>query len=107
MDHLKELVKEYIEFQKSEFDCSDQSEEEIFENVMENVVSMVEDYSFSDYNKQKGIEMKIRFEIEVEFGKDEQKEFEDVDSFIEEMIDQHSSDFNDVSMWDIVEMEEK
>ena len=30
--------------------------------------------------------MKIRFEIEVEFGKDEQKEFEDVDSFIEEMI---------------------
>ena len=51
--------------------------------------------------------MKIRFEIEVEFGEDEKKEFEDVDSFIEEMIDQYSSDFNDVSMWDIVDMEEK
>ena len=54
MDHLKELVKECIEYQKSEFDCSDQSEEEVFDNVMENVVSMVEDYSFTDYNKQKG-----------------------------------------------------
>tara|TARA_B100002019_G_C21099965_1_gene513023 strand:- start:591 stop:755 length:165 start_codon:yes stop_codon:yes gene_type:complete len=52
MDHLKELVKEYIEFQKSNFDCSDQSEEEIFENVMENVVSMVEDYSYNQYSKE-------------------------------------------------------
>jgi len=51
MDHLKLLVKEYIEFQKSEFDCSDQTDEEIFENVMENVVSIVENYSFSDFNK--------------------------------------------------------
>ena len=51
MDKLKELVKESIEFQKSEFDCSDQSDEETFDNVMENVVSMVEDYSFADYNK--------------------------------------------------------
>lgn len=51
MDKLKELVKECIEFQKSEFDCSDQSDEETFEIVMENVVSMVEDYSFVDYNK--------------------------------------------------------
>ena len=51
MDKLKELVKESIEFQKSEFDCSDQSDEETFEIVMENVVSMVEDYSFVDYNK--------------------------------------------------------
>ena len=52
MDHLKELIKEYIEYQKSNFDCSDQSEEEIFENVMENVVSMLEDYSFYDYSKE-------------------------------------------------------
>jgi len=52
MDHLKELIKEYIEFQKSNFDCSDQSEEEVFDNVMENVVSMVEDYSFVDYSKE-------------------------------------------------------
>ena len=51
MDHLKELVKECIEFQKSESDCSDQTDEEIFDCVMENVVSMVENYSFSDYNK--------------------------------------------------------
>lgn len=51
--------------------------------------------------------MKIKFEIEIEYGKDEQKEFEDIDSFIEEMIDQYSSDFNDVGMWDIVDMEEK
>jgi len=51
MDHLKELVKELVEYQKSEFDCSDQSEKEVFDNVMENVVSMVEDYSFTDYNK--------------------------------------------------------
>ena len=51
MDHLKELVKEYIEFHKSNFDCSDQTEEETFEIVMENVVSMVEDYSFADYSK--------------------------------------------------------
>ena len=52
MDHLKEYVKEWIEFHKSEFDCSDQTEEETFEIVMENVVSMVEDYSFYDYNKE-------------------------------------------------------
>ena len=52
MDHLKELVKEYIEYQKSNFDCSDQTDEEIFEIVMENVVSMVEDYSYSDYGRQ-------------------------------------------------------
>lgn len=51
MDHLKGLVKVWIEFHKSEFDCSKQSEEETFEMVMENVVSMVEDYSYSDYNK--------------------------------------------------------
>jgi hypothetical protein len=47
--------------------------------------------------------MKIKFEILIEYGKDEQKEFGDVDSFIEEMIDQYSSDFNDVDMWDVVE----
>lgn len=51
MNHLKELVKGWIEFHKSEFDCSEQSEEETFEMVMENVVSMVEDYSYSDYSR--------------------------------------------------------
>ena len=48
--------------------------------------------------------MKIKFEIELEYGEDEKKEFEDVDSFIQEMIDQYSSDFNDVGMWEIVEI---
>ena len=52
MDKLKELVKGAIEFQKEMFDCSDQTDEEIFECVMENVVSMVEDYSYSDYGKK-------------------------------------------------------
>ena len=52
MDHLKELVKGAIEFQKEMFDCSDQSEEETFEIVMENVVSMVQDYSYYDYGKK-------------------------------------------------------
>ena len=47
--------------------------------------------------------MKIKFEIELEYGEDEEKEFEDIESFIQEMIDQYSSDFNDVGMWEIVE----
>jgi predicted site-specific integrase-resolvase len=41
-----------MEIHMREFDCSDQSEEETFENVMENVVSMVESYSYSDYGKK-------------------------------------------------------
>ena len=49
MGHLRELIKESIEFQKSNFDCSDQSDEEIFGNVMENVMSMVLDYTYWDY----------------------------------------------------------
>jgi hypothetical protein len=52
MDHLKELVKGAVEFQKEMFDCSDMSDEDVFECVMENVVSMVEDYSFADYTKK-------------------------------------------------------
>ena len=63
MDHLKELIKEYIEYQKSESDCSNQTDEEIFDCVMENVVSMVEDYKFSDYSKQKGIVMEREYYI--------------------------------------------
>ena len=44
--------------------------------------------------------MKIKFEIEFEYGEDEQKEFGSVEAFIQEMIDQNSSDFNDVDMWE-------
>lgn len=52
MDHLKELVKEYIEYHKSERDCSKDTDEDIFDCVMENMVSMMEEYRFEDHNKQ-------------------------------------------------------
>ena len=45
--------------------------------------------------------MKVSFEIEFEYGKEEEEEFGSVESFIEEMIDQNSSDFNDVDMWEV------
>ena len=51
MDHLKEYVKEWMEFHKSERDCSGETEEEIFEIVMEDVISSVNDYNFYDYGK--------------------------------------------------------
>ena len=51
MDHLKEYIKEWIEFHKSNRDCSKESDEETFEMVMEDVVSSVEDYNFYDYSK--------------------------------------------------------
>ena len=51
VDHLKEYVKGWIEFQKERIDCTDMTDEEVFDGVMENVVSMVEDYSFNDYSK--------------------------------------------------------
>lgn len=35
-----------------QFDCSEQTEEETFEMVMENVESMVNNYSYSDYIKE-------------------------------------------------------
>jgi hypothetical protein len=47
--------------------------------------------------------MKIKFEIEIEYGEDEEKQFGSVEAFIEEMIDQYSSDFNDVDMWETEE----
>lgn len=46
---------------------------------------------------------KIKFEIELDFGKQEQEEFGDVESFIQEMIDQLNCDFNDVDMWTVEE----
>tara|TARA_R110002020_G_scaffold399765_1_gene609589 strand:- start:117 stop:290 length:174 start_codon:yes stop_codon:yes gene_type:complete len=51
VDHLKEYVKGWIEFQKERIDCTDMTDEEVFDGVMENVVSMVEDYTFYDYSK--------------------------------------------------------
>jgi hypothetical protein len=52
MCHLREFIKGWIEFQKEEFDCSDMTEEEVFEIVMENVESMVADYGYQDYSKE-------------------------------------------------------
>lgn len=52
MDHLKEYIKGWIEFHKSERDCSKETEEETFEMVMEDVVSSVEQYNFVDYSKE-------------------------------------------------------
>ena len=39
------------EFQKENFNNEGLSEEDIFNSVMENVISMVEDYNFTDYVK--------------------------------------------------------
>jgi len=51
MDHLREYIKGWIEFHKSNRDCSEESDEETFEMVMEDVISSVEDYNFYDYSK--------------------------------------------------------
>jgi len=45
--------------------------------------------------------MRVSFEIEFEYGKEEEEEFGSVESFIEEMIDQNSGDFSDVDSWEI------
>ena len=47
--------------------------------------------------------MTVSFELSFEYGKEEEEEFGSVESFIEEMIDQNSSDFNDVDNWEIDE----
>ena len=51
MDHLREFIKGAIEYQKENFDVSSYDDEEIFEIVMENVVSLVEGYNYSDYTE--------------------------------------------------------
>jgi len=35
------------------------------------------------------------------YGQSEKEQFGSVESFIEEMIDQNSGDFNDVDSWDV------
>ena len=47
--------------------------------------------------------MTVTFELSFEYGKEEEEEFGSVESFIEEMIDQNSGDFNDVDSWEIDE----
>ena len=51
MDHLKLLVKQLIDQLKSEQDLSDYTESEIFDIVIENLVSGVEHYKYSDFIK--------------------------------------------------------
>ena len=43
----------------------------------------------------------VYFELTFTYGKQEQEEFGSVESFIKEMIDQNSGDFNDVDSWDV------
>jgi len=44
---------------------------------------------------------RVSFELTFTYGKQEQEEFGSVESFIQEMIDQNSGDFNDVDSWDV------
>jgi len=47
--------------------------------------------------------MTVSFEISFNYGKEEEEEFGSVEEYIQEMIDQNSSDFNDVDSWEIDE----
>jgi len=51
MDHLYEYVKENMDFTKSNFNREDMSDEELFDVVMENVISSVEYYGWVNYKK--------------------------------------------------------
>ena len=51
MDKLKELVKENMDFVKSNFNDEEMSDEELFDVVMENVISSVEYYGWDNYKK--------------------------------------------------------
>jgi hypothetical protein len=52
MDHLREYVKEWIEFtRENSSSAAKMDDDELFDVVMENVVSVVEDYNFVDYSK--------------------------------------------------------
>ena len=51
MDHLYEYVKENMEFTKSNFNEEGMSDEELFDVVMENVISSVEYYGWVNYKR--------------------------------------------------------
>ena len=51
MDHLYEYVKENMDFTRSNFDNEEMSDEELFDVVMENVISSVEYYGWDNYKK--------------------------------------------------------
>jgi uncharacterized protein YggL (DUF469 family) len=50
--------------------------------------------------KKEKQEQTVTFQITFTYGPSEQDEFGSIESFIEEMIDQNSSDFNDPDMWE-------
>lgn len=51
MDHLYEYVKENLEYTKSNFNNEELSDEELFDVVMENVISSVEYYGWVNYKR--------------------------------------------------------
>ena len=51
MDHLYEYVKENMEYTKSNFNNEELSDEELFDVVMENVISSVEYYGWDNYKR--------------------------------------------------------
>ena len=51
MDHLYEYVKENMDFTRSNFNNEEMSDEELFDVVMENVISSVEYYGWDNYKK--------------------------------------------------------
>ena len=51
MDHLYEYVKENLEYTKSNFNNEELSDEELFDVVMENVVSSIEYYGWDNYKR--------------------------------------------------------
>ena len=51
MGHLYEYVKENMEFTKSNFHDEELSDEELFDVVMENVISSVEYYGWVNYKR--------------------------------------------------------
>ena len=51
MDHLYEYVKENMDFTRSNFDNEEMSDEELFDVVMENVISSVEYYGWVNYKR--------------------------------------------------------
>jgi len=53
VNHLYEYVKENMDFTKSNFDNEEMSDEELFDVVMENVISSVEYYGWVNYKRDK------------------------------------------------------
>ena len=54
MDHLYEYVKECMEYTKTEMpSCRGMTDEELFDDVMENVIASVEHYSLENYKRDK------------------------------------------------------